>query len=71
MKIPIPTLEEQDKIIQNIMELEETKKDLLKGIEGNNKLRRMYMEAMIKGATNRGINKVMRLGEVVAHLPNG
>ena len=71
MKIPIPTLEEQGKIIQNIMELEETKKDLLKGIEGNNKLRRMYMEAMIKGATNRGINKVMRLGEVVEHLPNG
>lgn len=65
MKIPIPTLEEQRKIIQNIMELEETKKDLLKGIEGNNKLRRMYMEAMIKGATNRGINKVMRLGEVI------
>ena len=71
MKIPIPTLEDQGKIIQNIMELEETKKDLLKGIEGNNKLRRMYMEAMIKGATDRGINKVMRLGEVVEHLPNG
>ena len=64
MKIPIPILEEQEKIIQNIIELEENKKDLLKGIEGNNKLRRMYMEAMIKGATNRGINKVMRLGEV-------
>ena len=70
MKIPIPTLKEQGKIIQNIMELEETKKDLLKGIEGNNKLRRMYMEAMIKGATNKGINKIMRLGEV-CEINNG
>jgi len=71
MKIPIPPLEEQEKIIQNIMELEETKKDILKGIEGNNKMRKMYMEAMIKNATNRGINKVMRLNEIVKHLPNG
>ena len=64
MKIPIPTLEEQEKIIQNIMELEESKKDIIKGIEANNKMRRMYMEAMIKCATNRGINKIMRFGEV-------
>jgi type I restriction-modification system DNA methylase subunit len=65
MKIPIPNLDDQEKIIQNIMELEETKKDILKGMVGNNKLRKMYMEAMIKGANNRGINKVMRLGEVI------
>ena len=71
MKIPIPTLEEQTKIIQNIMELEDSKKDIIKGIEANNKMRRMYMEAMIKGATNKGINKIMRLGEVCEHLPNG
>ena len=71
MKIPIPSLEEQSKIIQNIMELEESKKDIIKGIEGNNKMRRMYMEAMIKGATNKGLNKVMRLGDVVEHLSNG
>jgi type I restriction-modification system DNA methylase subunit len=70
MKIPIPTLEEQSKIIQNIMELEESKKDILKGIEGNNKMRRMYMEAMIKGATNRGINKVIKLGKV-CEINNG
>jgi len=64
MKIPIPSLEEQEKIIQNIMELEESKKDITKGIEANNKMRKKYMEAMIKGATNRGINKVMILGDV-------
>jgi type I restriction enzyme S subunit len=46
------------------MELEETQKDIIKGIEGNNKMRRMYMEAMIKGATNRGINEFKRLGEL-------
>jgi type I restriction-modification system DNA methylase subunit/restriction endonuclease S subunit len=64
MKIPIPPLDEQSKIIQNIIEIEDTSKDILKGIEGNKKMRRMYMEAMIKGATNKGINKVMKLGEV-------
>ncbi len=64
MKIPIPTLQEQEKIIQNIMELEESKKDILKGIDANKKMRQKYMEAMIKGATNKGINKFTRLGEV-------
>jgi len=64
MKIPIPSLEEQEKILQNIIELEETRKDVLKAIEGNNKLRKKYTEAMIKGATNRGINKIMRLGNI-------
>jgi restriction endonuclease S subunit len=71
MKIPIPTLEEQGKIIQNIMELEESKKDILKGIDANKKMRQKYMEAMIKGATNKGINKKFKLGQVVEHLPNG
>lgn len=64
MKIPIPPLDEQSKIIQNIIEIEDTSKDILKGIEGNKKMRRMYMEAMIKGATNKEINKVMKLGQV-------
>jgi type I restriction-modification system DNA methylase subunit len=64
MKIPIPTLEEQEKIIQNIMEQEETKKDILKGIEGNNKMRNMYMEAMIKGASNKGINIIKNIGDI-------
>ena len=64
MKIPIPTLEEQSKIIQNIIELKESKKDILKGIEANNKRRKMYMEAMIKGATNKGLNKIMKLGNL-------
>lgn len=71
MKIPIPTLQEQEKIIQNIMELEESKKDILKGIDANKKMRQKYMEAMIKGATNKGINKKFKLGQVVEHLPNG
>ena len=64
MKIPIPPLEEQLKIIQNIMELEETKKDILKGIEGNNKMRKMYIESMIKGASNKGINIIKNIGDI-------
>jgi type I restriction-modification system DNA methylase subunit len=64
MKIPIPTLEEQEKIIQNIIELEETKKDILKGIEGNNKMRKMYIESMIKGASNKGINIIKNIGDI-------
>ena len=71
MKIPIPPLDEQYKIIQNIIEIEDTSKDILKGLEGNKKMRHMYMEAMIKGATNKGINKKCKLGDVVEHLPNG
>ena len=71
MKIPIPTLEEQFKIIQNITILENDKKNLLIAIESNHNMRRMYMEAMIKNATNRGINKVMKLGKIIEHLSNG
>jgi len=64
MKIPIPPLDEQSKIIQNIIEIEDTTKDILKGIEGNKKMRRMYMEAMIKGATNKGINIIKSIGDI-------
>ena len=71
MKIPIPSLEEQSKIIQNITTLENSTKNLKNAIEANHINRKMYMEAMIKGATNKGINKVMKLGQVVEHLSNG
>ena len=64
IKLPLPSIEDQEKIIQNIMELEESKRDINKGIEGNNKMRKMYMEAMIKCATNREINKIMKLGDM-------
>jgi len=64
MKIPIPPLDEQSKIIQNIIEIEDTSKDILKGIEGNKKMRRMYMEAMIKSATNKGINIIKSIGDI-------
>jgi type I restriction-modification system DNA methylase subunit/restriction endonuclease S subunit len=71
MKIPIPTLQDQEKIIINVMELEEL-------IDLNNKAKNscdrmltMYMEAMIKGATNKGINKIIRLGKLITYLPNG
>ena len=64
MEIPIPSLEEQNKIIQNIMELDESKKDILKGIDANKKIKQKYIEAMIKGATNKGINKFKKIGEV-------
>ena len=39
MKIPVPPIEEQNKIIQNIIEIEDTSKDILKGLEGNKKMR--------------------------------
>jgi type I restriction enzyme M protein len=64
MKIPIPNLNEQNKIIGNIIVLENDKKNLIQGINSNANMRKMYMEAMIKNANSRGINKVMKLGEV-------
>ena len=70
MKIPIPVLEEQEQIIQNIMKLEESRKDLLKGIESNHNMRLKYMEAMIKGATNKSINQFKKIGEV-CNFENG
>jgi restriction endonuclease S subunit len=71
MKIPIPSLDEQSKIIQNITALENSTKNLKIAIEANHMNRKMYMEAMIKGATNKGINKKFKLGQVVKYLPNG
>jgi type I restriction-modification system DNA methylase subunit len=70
MKIPIPPLDEQSKIIQNITTLENSTKNLKNAIEANEMNRKMYMEAMIKEATNKGINKVMKLGEV-CEINNG
>jgi len=64
MKIPIPPLEEQNKIIQNIIEIEDTSKDILKGLEGNKKMRRMYIESMIKGASNKEINIIKSIGDI-------
>jgi len=70
MKIPIPSLADQEKIINNIMELEEGKKDIIKGLESNYRMRMQYMESMIKCGNNLKINTVMRLGEV-CHFQNG
>jgi type I restriction-modification system DNA methylase subunit len=70
LKIPIPSIEEQSKIIQNITTLENSTKNLKNAIEANQMNRKMYMESMIKGATNKGINKVMKLGEV-CEINNG
>jgi restriction endonuclease S subunit len=70
MKLPIPSLEEQSKIILNIIALENSTKNLKIAIEANLMNRKMYMEAMIKGATNKGLNKVMKLGEV-CEINNG
>ena len=64
MKIPIPSLEEQSKIIQNITALENSTKNLKIAIEANQMNRKMYMEAMIKGATNKGINKLHKIGDI-------
>ena len=64
LKIPIPSLEEQYKIIQNITTLENSIKNLKIAIEENKINRKMYMEAMIKGATNKGINKLNRIGDI-------
>jgi type I restriction enzyme S subunit len=69
-RIPIPPIEEQSKIIQNIIALENSTNNLKVAIEANQMNRKMYMEAMIKGTTNRGINKVMKLGDV-CEIHNG
>ena len=64
LKIPIPSLEEQSKIIQNITALENSIKNLKIAIEENQMNRKMYMEAMIKGATNKGINIIKSIGNI-------
>ena len=64
LKIPIPSLEEQSKIIQNITTLENSTKNLKIAIEENQMNRKMYMEAMIKGATNKGINIIKSIGNI-------
>ena len=64
MKIPIPTLEEQEKIIINITECESGKINIIKGIEDNAKMRLIYTEIMIKNASNRGINKIKLIGDI-------
>ncbi len=64
MKFPIPSLEDQNKIIINISILEEDKTHLIKGIESNNNMRRMYMESIIKSASNKNINTIKILDEV-------
>ena len=64
MKIPIPPIEEQSKIIQNITTLENNTNNLKIAIEANQMNRKMYIEVMIKGATNKGVNKFNKIGEV-------
>ena len=71
IKIPIPTLEDQKKIINNIIELEDVIDINKKARDSTDKMLVMYMEAMLKGASNKGINKIMRFGEVVEYLQNG
>lgn len=71
MKIPIPTMREQEIIMKNIIFLEYDT-EICKTLKSNNeKKRRMYMENMVKGATRRKINKECRLGELITFLPNG
>jgi restriction endonuclease S subunit len=64
IKIPLPSLEEQEKIIVNIQALEKNTNIVQQGLDGMKMRRRMYMEAVIKGATNKGINQIKQLGEV-------
>lgn len=64
MRIPIPILEEQTKIMNNIIDIENDKKIFEKAIEANKKQRLKYTESMIKGATNKGLNKFLNLGDV-------
>jgi len=71
MKIPIPSLADQEKIINNIIELEEGKKDIIKGLESNYRMRMQYMEVMIKNASNKRINRRVKLGEIIEFLPSG
>lgn len=71
MKIPIPTLEEQEKIMESTKFYESDTANT-KSLKINNELKRkFYMECMIKGATRRKLNVVKRLGEIIKFLPNG
>jgi len=71
MKIPIPTLEEQEKIMEST-KFYESDTFNTKSLKINNELKRkFYMECMIKGATRRKLNVVKRLGEIIKFLPNG
>lgn len=64
MKIPIPTLEEQEKIMESTKFYEEDTKNT-KSLKINNELKRkFYMECMIKGATRKKLNVIKRLGQV-------
>jgi type I restriction-modification system DNA methylase subunit/restriction endonuclease S subunit len=70
LKIPIPSLEEQSKIIEKVSILENDRININKGIESNKNMRLNYMESMIKNANRREINKIMRLGEL-CEISNG
>ena len=64
MKIPIPSIEIQQNIINKLDILQENLKDLNKSIDANKINRNMYMESMIKCAVNKGITKELRLKDV-------
>ena len=64
MKIPIPSLEEQEKIMASTQFLEsDTANTIL--LKKNNELKRkFYMECMIKGASRRKLNEISKIGKV-------
>ena len=64
IKIPIPTMDEQNKIIQTIQEIEENTKDAIKARDGNDRMRKNYIENMIIAATNNGLNNIKKIGQV-------
>ena len=70
MKIPIPTIEEQQLIITDIMELEQGRQNILIAIDENKKWRLKYMENMIKNSNTRKLTTVMKLGDV-CNFKNG
>jgi type I restriction-modification system DNA methylase subunit/restriction endonuclease S subunit len=64
MKIPIPTLEEQELIIKDVMEFELSHKNIQIAIESNDKMKLKYMEYMIRNSNTRKLTTVMKLGNI-------
>ena len=65
MKIPIPTLEEQELIIKDVMEFELSHKNIQIAIESNEKMNMKYMEYMIRNSNTRKLTTIMKLGNII------
>ncbi len=63
MKIPIPGLDKQEKIMEYTMFLESDTLNTLSLAKNNELKRKFYMECMIRGATNKNLNTLSTIGK--------